>query len=131
MSLIDNFENVFLEEFNRLKPMEIKDYIRNNKKAMKFLCDNSSEISEVVEEGLEKFVINEVKEKYYEKLTRGGNPELLPHPEYLAYAFRNNRFSFYELRRINFENDHIRNAFIEKYSHERLLKNFREELLLS
>lgn len=130
MSLIDKFEDVFLEDFNILKGIEIEDYIRKNRKAIKFLCDDNNEISEFIEEALEKLVIiKEVREKYYEKLTRGSNPEFLAHPEYLAYAFRNNIFLPYELRRINFENDHIRNAFIKKYSDEKLLKNFREKLL--
>jgi hypothetical protein len=131
MDLIDKFEEVFLEELNRLKHTEIEDYIRLNKKAIKFLCENNNEINEIIKKALEEFVINEVREKYYGKLDRGSNPELLAHPEYLAYVFRNNLLSFYELRRINFENDNIRNTFIKKYSDEKLLKNFMEDLLSS
>jgi hypothetical protein len=130
MSLIDKFEEGFLEDFNKLKPIEIEDYIRENKKAIKFLCDNNSEISGFIEEVLEKHVIiKEVREKYYEKLLRGCNRELLEHPEYLAYVLRNNILSPYELRKINLENDYIRNAFIKKHSDEKLLKKFRERLL--
>ncbi|MCX6749843.1 MAG: hypothetical protein NTZ83_00115, partial [Candidatus Pacearchaeota archaeon] len=69
MSLIDKFEEVFIEDFNKLEGTEMEDYIRKNRDAIKFLCDKNSEISEEIEQILrENVIIKEVREKYYEKL---------------------------------------------------------------
>lgn len=129
MDLIDKFEEIFLEQFDSLDTIAgAENYMKQNKKGIKFLCEHNNEISEYVEEYVGRLIIKEAREKYFERLTKGFNPEGLPYPEYLAYAFLNNSFSYYELRKINFENDNIRNAFIKKYSDTKLLKNFLERI---
>ena len=128
--LMDEFEEVFLKRFDGLETIaEAENYMRKNREAINPLCDHNSEITEYIKERIGKLIIKEVRENYYEKLVHGRNPEYLSHPEYFAYALLNKTFLSYELRRINFENDHIINAFITNYLDTKLLKNFVEKKL--
>lgn len=129
MSLMDKFEEVFLEEFNKLEYIEIENYVKENNKEILFLCSHDVSFNEKIEEALGKSIIKKVQESYYTKLSRGCNPESLGYSEYLAYALQENSFSSDELRKINLGNDCWRNALIRKYSEKNLLKNLREKLL--
>ena len=129
MPLINRFEEDFLEEFSELNLDNVNNYMRENNKAIIFLCGFSESINEKIEKILGKFIIKKVRENYYPRLLRGCDSESLEHPEYLVYALQENRFSSDELRKINLETDSWRIAFISKYSEKNLLKNAREKLL--
>ena len=129
MSLIDKFEEVFLEEFSKLNMSNLDNYVRENNKAIIFLCSFNDGLNKKIEKALGEFIIKKVQENYYLRLLRGCNPESLDYPEYLVYALQENSFSSDELRKINLGIDSWRIAFIRKYSKENLLKNLREKLL--
>lgn len=128
MPLIDAWENDFFEEFTKLNLDNIGDYVRKNRKELIFLCESIEGLDKKIEEMLGEFIIKKARENYYPKLFRGCSQDSLPHPEYLAYALRENAFSSDELRKINLGNDSWRDDFIKKYSKENLLRNFREKL---
>ncbi|MFH1503141.1 MAG: hypothetical protein ABIE36_00595 [Candidatus Diapherotrites archaeon] len=130
MSLIDEFEEVFFKKFSELNMSNLYNFVEENKKTIIFLCNSDCSFNKKIEKALGEFIIKkEVQENYYPKLLRGRSPESLGYPEYLAYALKENIFSFDQLRKINLDYNSWKNEFIEKYSDRNLLKNFRERLL--